>query len=287
MDNAVRRRSDMRMPWTCLVSSGDGPVVSRHVTLPLALPTIKERLPPDAPYRSQHMRDDREIPAAVVRDIGSLICWDEGHRVLGPGPKAGVVALAIHTPSAMRRTARGERAVQLERSAGDAASWSATFVASNRLEAESAAFVVCAALGIDRSDYSFGYLVGWSGGGDEAVAQIKSAGARVQSNSRPHPGGRRGWGRRRGSGIGGTGSSGRKHRGQATLFPSACDRAGHVLARVAPRRRPLHRQGRGHVALRPPAASLDRGALVVAAARWGRRGACRSAPPEPARYRPR
>jgi hypothetical protein len=59
--------------------------------------------------------------------------------------------------------------------------------ASNRalceLEAESVSFIVCAALGIDSGDYSFGYVAGWSGGGDEAVTRIKESGSRIQTTA--------------------------------------------------------------------------------------------------------
>src|SRR5271165_6848091 len=48
------------------------------------------------------------------------------------------------------------------------------------LEAESVAFVVCAAAGITSDDYSFGYVATWSGGGDEALAAIKASGTRIQ-----------------------------------------------------------------------------------------------------------
>ena len=48
------------------------------------------------------------------------------------------------------------------------------------LEAESTAFVVCRQLGLDSSDYSFGYVACWSGGGPEAVARIKASGGRIQ-----------------------------------------------------------------------------------------------------------
>lgn len=48
------------------------------------------------------------------------------------------------------------------------------------LEAESVAFVVCAAFGITSDDYSFGYVATWSGGGDEALTAIKACGARIQ-----------------------------------------------------------------------------------------------------------
>jgi antirestriction protein ArdC len=48
------------------------------------------------------------------------------------------------------------------------------------LEAESVAYVVCAAAGITSDDYSFGYVTTWSGGGDEAIAALKASGARIQ-----------------------------------------------------------------------------------------------------------
>jgi antirestriction protein ArdC len=48
------------------------------------------------------------------------------------------------------------------------------------LEAESTAFVVCRSLGFDTSDYSFGYVACWAGGGPEAVARIKTSGSRIQ-----------------------------------------------------------------------------------------------------------
>jgi len=48
------------------------------------------------------------------------------------------------------------------------------------LEAESTAYVVCRALGLDTSGYSFGYVACWAGGGAEAVARIKASGSRIQ-----------------------------------------------------------------------------------------------------------
>lgn len=51
------------------------------------------------------------------------------------------------------------------------------------LEAESVAYIVCASLGIDSSDYSFGYVAGWAGGGDEAIFAIKGAGSRIQATA--------------------------------------------------------------------------------------------------------
>lgn len=48
------------------------------------------------------------------------------------------------------------------------------------LEAESTAYVVCHALGIDTSEYSFGYVTTWAGGGDLAILGIKASCERIQ-----------------------------------------------------------------------------------------------------------
>jgi hypothetical protein len=48
------------------------------------------------------------------------------------------------------------------------------------LEAESTAYVICTALGMDTSDYSFGYVAGWAGGAPEAVQGIKASTGRIQ-----------------------------------------------------------------------------------------------------------
>ncbi len=52
------------------------------------------------------------------------------------------------------------------------------------LEAESTAFVVCDALDIDASDYSFAYCSSWQGGGDEAIAAIKTSASRIGEAAR-------------------------------------------------------------------------------------------------------
>jgi len=48
------------------------------------------------------------------------------------------------------------------------------------LEAESVAYVVCQNLGIETSDYSFGYVATWAGGNDEAQKAIRASGSRIQ-----------------------------------------------------------------------------------------------------------
>jgi antirestriction protein ArdC len=48
------------------------------------------------------------------------------------------------------------------------------------LEAESVAYVVCGSLGLSTDNYSLGYVAGWSGDGETAVAAIKTSGERIQ-----------------------------------------------------------------------------------------------------------
>ncbi len=48
------------------------------------------------------------------------------------------------------------------------------------LEAESTAYIVCRAMGMDTGDYSFGYVASWAGGGETAIANIKSSCGRIQ-----------------------------------------------------------------------------------------------------------
>jgi len=48
------------------------------------------------------------------------------------------------------------------------------------LEAESVAYVTCRALGMETGEYSFGYVVGWSGGGEDALQGIKASTGRIQ-----------------------------------------------------------------------------------------------------------
>jgi hypothetical protein len=47
------------------------------------------------------------------------------------------------------------------------------------LEAESVAYLVCQELGVDSSEYSFGYVATWAGGGAEAARLISATGGRI------------------------------------------------------------------------------------------------------------
>ena len=48
------------------------------------------------------------------------------------------------------------------------------------LEAESTAYVVCQTLGLDTGAYSFGYVAIWAGGGEPAIARIRSSCTSIQ-----------------------------------------------------------------------------------------------------------
>ena len=52
------------------------------------------------------------------------------------------------------------------------------------LEAESVAYIVCHGLGIDSSEYSFGYLATWAGGGDQARRALSESAERIQTAAR-------------------------------------------------------------------------------------------------------
>jgi hypothetical protein len=51
------------------------------------------------------------------------------------------------------------------------------------LEAESVAFIVSAAVGIQSDDYRAGYVATWAGGGDEAQKAIKACGSCIQKSA--------------------------------------------------------------------------------------------------------
>ncbi len=51
------------------------------------------------------------------------------------------------------------------------------------LEAESTAYVICQALGLDTGTYSFGYVTTWAGDGVQAIRAIRSSGTRIQKTA--------------------------------------------------------------------------------------------------------
>lgn len=51
------------------------------------------------------------------------------------------------------------------------------------LEAESVAYVVCQAIGLDAGAYSFGYVASWAGGGEPAIAAIRQSGERIATTA--------------------------------------------------------------------------------------------------------
>ena len=47
--------------------------------------------------------------------------------------------------------------------------------------------MACSSPGLDASDYSFGYVANWAGGGDWAIAGIKASYERIQKTAASIP----------------------------------------------------------------------------------------------------
>jgi hypothetical protein len=47
-------------------------------------------------------------------------------------------------------------------------------------KARAVPYEICQALGFDTSDYSFGYVASWAGGGEKAIVGIKGSCDRIQ-----------------------------------------------------------------------------------------------------------
>jgi antirestriction protein ArdC len=103
--------------------------------------------------------EDAELPGSVNGD-----CTHELHRIrveISNSPAQRMKTLAHEIGHALLHEQFDNRALA-------------------ELEAESTAYVICQALGLDTSDYSFGYVAGWAGGGEQAIAGIKGSCGRIQ-----------------------------------------------------------------------------------------------------------
>lgn len=105
-----------------------------------------------------------------AKDLGGAngVCIHDEHRIS---------VLANNSPLQRAKTLAHELGHAILHAPGDGRPDSRGLM---ELEAESVAFVVCAATGINSDNYSFGYVATWSSGGDEALAAIKSSGWRIQ-----------------------------------------------------------------------------------------------------------
>jgi antirestriction protein ArdC len=137
------------------------------------LPSVCVRLDGDDPAgRLDQLRE-------VARSIGFTVmdhefsggtngdCSHELHRIrveTANSPAQRVKTLAHELAHALLHEQFGDRALA-------------------ELEAESTAYVICQALGIDTSGYSFGYVATWAGGGDPAIASIKGSCDRIQKTA--------------------------------------------------------------------------------------------------------
>jgi len=55
------------------------------------------------------------------------------------------------------------------------------------LGAETTAYVACSSPGLDASDYSFGYVANWAGGGNWVIAGIKASCEQIQKTTTSIP----------------------------------------------------------------------------------------------------
>jgi antirestriction protein ArdC len=138
-----------------------------------ALPTVCEQLrggDPDGAYR---------VLSEVARSIGFTVvphefdgstngdCSHGDRRIrieVRNGPAQQVKTLAHEIAHALLHARFGSRALA-------------------ELEAESVAYVACQAIGIDSGEYSFGYVATWAGGGDQAIAAIRTSCARIEKTA--------------------------------------------------------------------------------------------------------
>jgi antirestriction protein ArdC len=135
-----------------------------------------------------------EVPAVVDRLRGDDPCDSYGRLVgvanaIGYSVEMGFLADGQNGDCAMdtrriRIEARNEQVQQVKTLAHELAHAMLhdhlTERALAELEAESVAYIVCDALGIDSGAYSFAYVATWAGGGDKAIVAIREAGSRIQ-----------------------------------------------------------------------------------------------------------
>ncbi|MCL4433287.1 MAG: ArdC-like ssDNA-binding domain-containing protein [Actinobacteria bacterium] len=134
------------------------------------LPTVCNRLDGDDPT------DHYETLIGVARSIGFTVEDYEFHTSTNGDCSHGEHRIRVetrNTPAQRVKTLAHEIAHALLHESFNSR-------ALAELQAESTAYIVCQALGIDSSDYSFGYVTTWAGGSDQAIATIKSSCGYIQ-----------------------------------------------------------------------------------------------------------
>ena len=137
------------------------------------LPTVCNRLDGDDP--AGHFAQ----LVSVAQSIGFIV---EDHELAGPNgdcchSERRIRVEARNMPAQRVKTLAHELGHAILHEPGEDRPDSRALL---ELEAESVAYVVCQNLGIETSDYSFGYVATWAGGGTEAREAIKAYGTRIQ-----------------------------------------------------------------------------------------------------------
>ena len=137
------------------------------------LPELAEELKGEIPDYKVLMNSIREVAPVPIR----FEEWDKskkGHYDLG---KKEIVIKSGMSDLQTVKTAIHETAHSILHKDQAHVKDSATM----EVEAESVAFVVCQHLGFDTSDYSFGYLAGWSS--DKTLPELKSSLQTIQKTA--------------------------------------------------------------------------------------------------------
>lgn len=137
------------------------------------LPELAEELQGEIPDYKVLMDSIREVAPVPIR----FESWDKskkGHYDLG---KKEIVIKSCMSDLQTVKTAIHETAHSILHKDQAHIKDSATM----EVEAESTAFIVCQHLGLDTSDYSFGYLAGWSS--DKTLPELKSSLQTIQKTA--------------------------------------------------------------------------------------------------------
>ncbi len=174
----TRRRADDddsgedTKPKPAVVSFRAVPVFDISQTDGEPLPQIANRLTGNGPQGAVDQ----------LRDVAATLGYSVSIEPL-PGERNGDCTFAEHRIRVRAGLSPAQSAKTLCHEIGHALMHDGSSVTRElaECEAESVAYIVCEGLGLDSSEYSFGYISCWAGGGDEAIKVITASGNRIQS----------------------------------------------------------------------------------------------------------